>query len=351
MDDALECKSIERHLPFRRPRNDEGRVAAEEDIVGSRDTDAARRGRRPALVLAEIVAVVLVAGGLTLRTVEDGGTLSFSSADPTPLGYTWSLALFLLPLLYLLVWLMRHPDVPVQRKAFGRTLLLLVPLGFVLDFLFAHTFFTFPNHGAVLGIEVPGVGGGIPIEEFIFYISGFVFVLLLYVWADGFWMAAYDVDDYAGRFAAQGGRLLAFHWPSLVWALVLLAGAVVYKKVFAADPHGFPWYWTYLLAAAFVPSAGFFGAVKRFVNWRAFSFTFLLVLLISLVWEASLAAPFGWWGYQHDAMMGWYIRGWSGLPIEAVFVWLAVTYTTIIVYEVVRIWVASGERLRDVLMG
>lgn len=308
-------------------------------------------GRAAPWVVAEVVAMVLLAGVLTLRTVSDGGALTFSSDDPTPLGYTWSLTLFVLPLAYLLFWLLRHPDFPIQKKAVSRTLLLLVPLGFVLDLLFAHTFFTFPNTGAVLGIDVPGRGGGIPIEEFVFYISGFVFVLLLYVWADGFWMAAYDVDDYAGRFRARGGRLLSFHWPSLIWALVLLGAAVAYKKLFAADPTGFPWYWTYLLAAAFVPSAGFFDAVKAFVNWRAFSFTFLLVLLISLVWEASLAAPFGWWGYQHDAMTGIYIEGWRGLPIEAVFVWLAVCFTTVIVYEAVRVWVASGASLGEAMLG
>lgn len=309
-----------------------------------------RKPQPSAGAVTAIVGVVLAAAALTLNTVKEAGTRTFSSDDPTPLGYTWSLSLFLLPLAYLLWWLYRHPDFPLQKKAFHRTLLVLVPSGFILDLLFAHTFFTFPNHGAVLGIEVPGRGGGIPIEEFVFYVTGFVFVLLLYVWADGYWFAAYDVEDYEGHARARG-RLLVFHKESLFLALGLLAAAVVYKKVFSSSPEGFPWYWTYLLAAAFVPAAGFYRSVRAVINWRAFSFTFLLMLLISLLWEATLAAPYGWWGYQHEAMMGLFIDAWSDLPIEAVFVWLAVTYTTVIIYEVIRLWLASGCRLGEAMMG
>lgn len=145
--------------------------------------------------------------------------------------------------------------------------------------------------------------------------------------------------------------ILTFHKESAISALLLLGVAVGYKKLVAADPEGFPWYWAYLLVGAFLPAAGFYPATRPFINWRAFSFTFLLVTLLSLMWEASLASPYGWWGYQHDAMMGLFITAWSGLPVEAVFVWLAVTYTTVIVYEVVTLWQASGRSLRVVLLG
>ncbi len=112
-----------------------------------------------------------------------------------------------------------------------------------------------------------------------------------------------------------------------------------------------PLYWAYLLAGAFVPSAGFYRKVRFFINWRAFSFTFLVTSLISLTWEASLASPYEWWGYQSDSMMGLFITAWSNLPIEAVFVWLAVTYTTVILYEVVTISEASGKGLWKTLSG
>jgi heme exporter protein D len=43
-------------------------------------------------------------------------------------------------------------------------------------------------------------------------------------------------------------------------------------------------------------------------------------------------------------MMGIFVTVWSRLPIEAFFVWLAVTCTTVILYEVVTLWQASGAR-------
>jgi hypothetical protein len=305
---------------------------------------------RPSFVIFKITAIGLAAAWLTLRTVRESVTPPPLDGDPTPLGYTWSLGLFILPFLYLVLWFALHPEYKIQRRAFFTTLAILIPVGFLLDIFFAHTFFTFENTGAVTGIEVPGRGGPIPIEEFVFYISGFLFVLLLYVWADEFWMERYNLPHSHALYTAPR-RALAFHGDSVTMALILLGMAVVYKKLVADDPEGFPWYWAYLLAGAFVPSAGFYRAARPLINWRAFSFTFVVTLLISLLWEASLASPYGWWGYKAEAMMGIFIAAWSQLPIEAVFVWLAVTYTTIIIYEVVTLWHASGAKLGEVLFG
>lgn len=304
---------------------------------------------QPALTLFQIILVIVLPAALTLMTVEDPGKLKFDSDDPTPLGYTWSLLLFIVPLLYLIWWFLRHPKITVQKKSFWTALAILIPLGFILDLLFAHTFFTFPNTRAVTGIEVPGVGGGIPIEEFVFYITGFIFVLLLYIWCDEYWMAAYNVEDYTTGLD-RAGKLLKFHKESVITALVLLALAVFYQKVVAGAP-GFPWYFTYLLAASFIPSAGFYLSTRRFINWRAFSFAFFVMLLISLMWEATLASPYGWWGYQPEAMMGIFIGAWSGLPVEAILVWLAVTFTTVIIYEVVKIWQCSGKGVGEAMVG
>lgn len=305
---------------------------------------------RPSWVLLQLIAVVLIPAALTLRTVHVAVGQPPVADDPTPLGYTWSLLLFIIPLLYLALWFLLHPQYRIQKKIFGITLAVLTPLGIGLDLLFAHTFFVFNNHGAVLGLKVPGVGGGIPIEEFVFYVSGFIFVLLLYIWSDEVWMDRYNPSYTSETFQSQS-RLLSFHWESVIAAIFLLLTAVVYKKFFAADPAGFPWYWTYLLAASFVPSAGFFHSVRRHINWRAFSFTFLQITLISLMWEASLASPYQWWGYQPTAMMGIFLMAWSHLPVEAVFVWLAVTYTAVIIYEVITIWQVSGKPLGALLFG
>lgn len=50
-------------------------------------------------------------------------------------------------------------------------------------------------------------------------------------------------------------------------------------------------------------------------------------------------------------MMGIFLTAWSGLPVEAVFVWLAVTYTAVIIYEVITIWQVSGKKLGTLLFG
>ncbi|MEM9596828.1 MAG: hypothetical protein AAGD06_21340 [Acidobacteriota bacterium] len=304
----------------------------------------------PSLVFFQLIFVLVLPSAVTLLRVREGYTPPNFADDPSPLGYTYSLLLWIIPLAYLVLWFCLHTEYKIQRKAFGLTLAILLPLGVVLDLLFANSFFTFENSGAILGIEIPGRGGGVPIEEYIFYLSGFLFVLLLYIWADEVWMDRYNKphghDDYQ-----NAGGLLQFHAASVVIALVLLAAAWIFKKFVSGDPQGFPLYWAYLLGAALVPSAGFYRSTKDFINWRAFSFTFLLVTLVSVVWEASLASPYGWWGYQKDAMMGLFITAWNQLPVEAVFVWLVVTYTTVILYEVVTIWLASGKSLGAILFG
>ena len=236
--------------------------------------------------------MVVLPAALTLLQVAEPRPGIDPTSNPTPLGYTWSLLLFLVPLLVLAVWLLRTRGYSLARRSFWRTLVILVPLGIVLDLLFGTTFFVFPNREATLGIDIPSVGGSVP-----------------------------------------------------------LGGALLYKKVFSEVPSGFPWYFTYLLAAAIVPSMGLYRSVAGFINWRAFSITFFFMLLVSLLWEATLGVPYGWWNYNHDMMVGIFVDAWSELPMEAVLVWLAVTYTSVIVYEAMKIWQASGKSVKDVLLG
>jgi hypothetical protein len=62
-----------------------------------------------------------------------------------------------------------------------------------------------------------------------FYLTGFLAVLLLYVWLCESWLAAYNVPDYLGE-ARKVRRLLQFHPISLILALVLIGAAWLYKK-------------------------------------------------------------------------------------------------------------------------
>ncbi len=282
--------------------------------------------RRAFLVVFAIAAALIIPAALTLRTVVHPVILQATSDNPTPLGYTWSLLLFIIPIGALGWWFACRPDLQFPRKAFWRTLAVLTPLGFLLDLLFGN------------------------IEEFVFYLAGFMLVLLSYIWCDEYWMAAYNVRDYAAT-AENIPRIVRFHFASVVLGILLIAAAILYRKSLSGTPEGFPWYFIYLVCASLIPSAGFFHTAKPFINWRAFSFTFFLLLLISLLWEATLALPYGWWEYRPDTMMGLHIGAWSGLPIEAVFVWFAVTFTTVITYEVIKIWKALGTRAVEAFFG
>jgi hypothetical protein len=313
-------------------------------------TQDARDSRLSGWLVVLMLVMIAVPAGIALHSVRDPAVSYYSSADPTPYGYTWSLLLFIVPILVIGVWLLPGEGLKIPRAAFWRSLLILVPSGFTLDLLFANRFFTYNNRGATLGIGAPALGGDVPIEEYFFYITGFVAVLLIYIWMDEYWLRHYGVRDYQGE-AAQFRRLIKFHPSSLLVALVLIAAAVLYKKFRAPDPEGFPGYFTVLVIGGVVPSVSFFPTARRLINWRAFAMTLFMVLLISMFWEATLAVPYQWWGYQQREMMGLFIGAWSGLPVEAVAVWIAVTYATTIVFEIVKLWHASGKPAREAFLG
>jgi hypothetical protein len=310
-------------------------------------------GRTPwtdAKVVAGLIATLTVAAIITLRSVRVPQAPVPLVGDPSPLGYTHSLALFLLPVVALAWWFLRHPEFRVQRRAFGLTLAGLLPLGFGLDILLGRAFFTFENRAATLGVAVPVVGGSVPVEEFAFYALGFLAMLLLYVWCDEYWLGAYKVPDYRAE-AQDLDRVLRFHLPSLLIGLALAVIGVVYKRFFSGTPGVVPGYFLFLVATALVPNMLLFPTALPFINWRALSFTYFLLQLVSLLWEATLAAPYRWWGYRVEQTLGPTIGAWCGLPIEAVVVWMASTYSTVIVYEVVKVVLALERPWRDALFG
>jgi hypothetical protein len=308
------------------------------------------RTRLSGWIVLAMLGMIVVPVGITLHAVRVPATLQVLSADPTPHGYTWSLLLFIIPILVISCWFLPLGGVEIPQRAFWRTIATLVPLGFGLDFFFAKLFLYFPNRGATIRILAPALGEWVPIEEYIFYLTGFIAVLLIYIWLDEFWLSAYNIQDYASE--ARGiPRLVRFHPGSVLLGLLLIGAATGYKKWMAPSPEGFPGYFTFLVLAAMVPAAAFFPEVKRFINWRALSLTLFIVLLISLFWEATLAVPYGWWGYRPGQMIGLSIGAWSGLPIEAVCVWIAVTYMTIIIFEVIKLWNASQKPLTQAFLG
>jgi len=312
-------------------------------------TPGPRSPRGAFLLSGAILAMIVVPAALTLHTVRVPPAVDASVPNPSPYGYPVSLLLFIVPTLVIGVWFVPRQGVRISRRSFLLSIALLFPLGALLDFFFAARFFVFPNPKATLGIPAPAMGGSVPIEEYAFYLTGFVFTLLLYIWLDEYWLAAYGVSSGHPR-RASFRRLVRFHPASLVWAAVLIAAAILYKSQIAREP-GFPGYFVFLVAAALGPSMLLFPSALPVINWRAFSLAMFILLLISLLWEATLALPYGWWGFQDREMVGLRITAWSRLPIEEVLVWIAVTYATVIVYENARRWQASGRTMHRALFG
>jgi hypothetical protein len=197
-------------------------------MAGLPDANVSRTSFR--LVLA-MLGMIALPTALTLHTVRAPAGANTTAPNASPYGYTVSLLLFIVPILVIGLWLAPREGVRISKRAFGLTIGILFPLGAGLDFFFARRFFTFPNPGATLGITAPALGGGVPVEEYVFYFTGFVAVLLLYIWLDEYWLAAYSIPSDA-RERAQFDRLLRFHLQSLVWAVVLVAAAILYKRIY-----------------------------------------------------------------------------------------------------------------------
>jgi hypothetical protein len=301
------------------------------------------------LIVLTMLVMLSLPAALTLHTARVSPQIPGPIAASSPYGYTVSLLLFVIPILVILFWLVPSERLKISKKSFLRTIAILFPLGASLDFFFARSFLTFPNPDATLRIQAPAIGGSVPIEEYLFYFTGFMAVLLLYIWLDEYWLAAYSIPvDSAQR--TNFKRLLQFHPLSLILGIVLIAAAICFRKFFVGAP-GFPGYFIFLVAGALGPSAMLLPAAQPVINWRALSLTLFFILLVSLMWEATLGIPYGWWGFQDAQMLGVHITAWSRLPIEEVMVWIAVTYATAIVYEVVRRWQSSGKRMRHAFLG
>jgi hypothetical protein len=271
---------------------------------------------------------------------EPRAPLDFES-NPTPHGYTWSLSLFIVPVIVLAVWLSRRRESRVQACAFWLTAAFVSCSGILLDVFFGETFFTFPNRAATLGIPFPaysftqGWNMRLPIEEIGFYVFGSLAILLVYIWGDEFWFGAYNVDDMARR-KTRLRDVISFHPASAILGVVVFLLGLFYKK-FAphADHEGFPGYFLFLTLVALIPSILFFPVANPYINWRAFSLGLLFILLVSLFWEATIAVPYQWWDFQHPQMLGLFINGFTRLPVEEPLLWLGVTWATIIMYETI----------------
>lgn len=304
----------------------------------------------PYAVTLAMLAMVIVPAALTLHAVREPALRGNITSGGSPYGYTISLLLFVVPSLAILLWFLPQEGLTVSKHSLAWTVGLLFPLGGVLDFFFARYFFVFPNPSAVSGIRAPALGGGVPLEEYAFYLGGFITVVLLYVWLDEYWLAAYSVPVSSER-RIDFDRLLHFHPESLLLAVVLIAAAFGYQHFILRVPGRFPGYFLFLVLAALLPSTMLLPTARPVINWRALSLTMFIMLVTSLMWEVTLALPYGWWNFREQQMLGIRVTAWDWLPIEEVYVWIAVTYSSIIVYEIVKRWKASGRTARRAFFG
>jgi lycopene cyclase domain-containing protein len=295
-----------------------------------------------------MLAIVAVPAAITLHTLRESAVRNDIPASASRYGYTVSLLMFIVPSAAIAFWFLPQEGLQISKKAFWWTIGLLFPLGAGLDFFFARYFFRFPNAAATLGIAGPALGGPVPIEEYLFYLTGFITVVLLYIWFDQYWLAAYSVPSET-RISVD--RLLRFHPWSLGLAAVLIVAAILFKRYVVGSPGDFPGYFVFLVVVALLPSAALFPAACPVINWRAVSLTMFIMLLTSLLWEVTLALPYGWWNFRDEQMVGIRIVAWAYLPIEEVLLWITVTYTSVIVYEIVRRWKTSDTSMKRAFLG
>lgn len=316
------------------------------------------RVQRPFRMFLGILALIILPVGLTLFTVEHPLKATPTSENPTPHGYTWSLLIFVVPVVslswrFLTVWAGR-----LDRRAFIIAAGAFAVTGCLLDMTLGNFFFQFPNKGAVLGIYLPGYkpGGGwtrdLPVEEFLFYVFGNLFTLLVYLWGAHVWFSRYNHESYLSL-PDDTRKMFRLHWPSAVYAGVLIVVALAVKKLLVPVEYraGFPGYLIFEILVLFFPTFLLFYSVKSYINWRAMSLSVILMWLISVIWEVTLGVPYGWWGFNKDMMLGIFIRGWSDLPIEEPILWTLAPWVTAMLYEAVRLFVHSRNSARETLLG
>jgi hypothetical protein len=315
------------------------------------------------LAVAALMATLAVASTLAMIRIGVSQQPIDPTLNPSPLGYTFSLALFVVPCAVFGVWVWRSPRTAEQRRACLLTLILLIPLGFILDIFFGRTFLRFPNLDATLGILIPaydlgagwrGLSGSgwepfLPVEEFAFYGLGFVAMVLAYIWGDEILFRASKVDDRQRTPRVfRGWKATLLFWLT-VGAVLFGVAWLIRRAVPSQSGAAFPGYFLFLLIASIVPSLFCSRVAFQFINWRALATSWLFVLAISQFWEASLGVPYGWWAYVPDQMMGIFFKPHCDLPIEAVLVWTLGSWTTVIIYETILTALHAGRKGRSLL--
>jgi hypothetical protein len=271
------------------------------------------------------------------------------------LTYFTSLTMWLIPILYL--WptftMLTANGTGRRRRALRWTVVTIVGLGVVLDFVLGFLILRFPGctdpavapTGRYL-LCLPAVRGRIPIEELLFYAMGPVAMVLVYACADERWLSRYNPPDdlihlkliqVSPRLAATGA--------------VAAVAAVILWRVNGT----FPAYFAFLAAGAVLPAMFLCRSIGALTNWPAFAITTFYLLLTSVIWEVTLAIPRLWWGYEPSGMVGVTIVAWSRgeaiFPIEAAVVWIFAPFASVLTYEFAKALTHHPKPTRVALFG
>ena len=323
------------------------------------------------------VFVFALGAAITLMSVNEGLPIPAYSPDASPFGYTWSLSLIWLPIVILALWFRKSPDSrPQSWKAFTYTVCILTPVWTILDMLAAPSIFQFPNCYATMQIYIPGwipgqgFTGLVPIEEVFFYLGSCILTLMVYIWGSMYFFKKQTVHINQAD-ARDMVPLIKFDWKVLAFGTGILLLTFVYKhfhwdgsgptfppalencRVPIPDMsgRGIPLYFTILWALAFVPAVLIWHKAWKFVNVGALIFTIVSAILFSLLWEATLALPYGWWNYNPRWMMGIFIPPWHNLPLEAVVLWLLASWGVVLIYEFFSLIVATRQSIWVAALG
>lgn len=313
--------------------------------------------RKHLMVYITILMGMVIPFSLTLNRVNESMIEPPLTNTLSPLGYTYSLLIFAVPLLFFAIWLMRNPQYKIESKAFKYTVLGVFIFGSFLDFVFGYSFFYFPNTASVIGIRLPSfsfetwswVPNYLPIEEFGFYLLGAMYMISMYLWGVLYWFRRYNHADHGAR-CLQLGKIFDFNIKALVSCVSIVILGIIYKH-YGPVPDGFPGYFTFLTLLAFLPCIIVYNMTQNLINWRAFSFMSFTLILVSIVYEASLGVPYGWWKYHDTQMLGIFITAWSNLPIEAVLLWIAAGFGTVVFYEAIRMFFYMDKPIKEACLG
>jgi hypothetical protein len=248
--------------------------------------------------------------------------------------YTVSLLIWILPIIAMAAFFyVKRLLTPEKLFALTITIILLAAVGIILDLFFAAAFFTFPNKSMVCGFTIRNI----PVEEFVFYVTGFWFIAFLYVFCDEWYLKRYNPpDEQYARFRKRIKWMTIVNWRGVAYASIVIGAGIVLKRLLNPVSPLIPGYFIFLAVGAYVPYILFYRITRLFVNWRALLGTVLVTVLLSVVWEVTLALPRGYWGYHPEPMVGVFIGVWHNLPIETVTVWIF-SSLVILVYEYIKI--------------